>query len=592
MWNEDLRPAIALAAAFLSWVWLGTGIPVAAQPSGRVFDLFTEEGAPTGLDFVHFNGMSGALFYVENMGSGVALLDYDSDGDLDVYLVQGHMLGKNLTLADAKFPPAADRPLTDRLFRNDLVAEPDGQISPRFVDITESSGIAAAGYGMGVAAGDYDNDGWLDLYVTNFGSNQMWRNNGDGTFSERTGETGTDDSRWSVSAAFWDFDRDGWLDLYVGNYVDYRLSTDRKCVSSTGAPDYCGPLAYTPVSDSLWRNRGDGSFEDVTERAGLLSQPPGGGLGVTAGDFDGDGWLDLYVANDMTPNHLWVNQRDGTFRDDALFAGCAVNSQGQAEASMGVDAGDFDGDGDLDLFMAHLAGESNTLYLNDGNGIFRDQTLLAGLGNPSWDFTGFGTSWFDFDNDGHLDLLTVNGSVRSIQSLVQAGDPYPLHQPSQLFRNLGNGRFQEVSDEAEAALAISEVSRGAAFGDIDMDGDTDVVISNNAGPARLLVNRVGQDSSWLGLGLLARGQSGTRPMLGSQATVSGPARRTLWRRSRTDGSYASSSDPRVLFGLGPAPKVDRLDVTWPDSTSARWLQVPANSYLVIRQTDHRPRSDR
>ncbi len=356
MWRLAIFLVIALASGLLSMVWLGGPAPAAAQSSGQTPQLFTEEAAAAGLDFVHFNGMSGALYYVENVGSGVALLDFDSDGDLDVYLVQGHMLGKNKTLADAKFPPPSDRPLTDRLYRNDLAAGPDGQSVLRFVDVTESSGIVAAGYGMGVAAGDYDNDGWTDLYLTNFGSNQLWRNNGDGTFSDRIVETSTEDSRWSVSAAFWDFDRDGWLDLYVGNYVEYRFSTDRKCVSHTGAPDYCGPLAYAPVPDSLFRNLGDGSFEDVTESAGLLREPAGGGLGVTAADFDGDGWLDLYVANDMSPNHLWMNQRHGTFRSDALFAGCAVNAEGKAEASMGVDAGDFDGDGDLDLFMAHLRG--------------------------------------------------------------------------------------------------------------------------------------------------------------------------------------------------------------------------------------------
>ncbi len=230
--------------------------------------------------------------------------------------------------------------------------------------------------------------------------------------------------------------------------------------------------------------------------------------------------------------------------------------------------------------------------MNDGTGIFRDHTLVAGLGNPSWDFTGFGTAWFDFDNDGHLDLLTVNGSVRTIQSLVQAGDPHPLHQPNLLFRNLGDGSFKEVSDLAGTTFAISEVSRGAAFGDIDNDGDTDVVITNNAGPARLLINHVGQESAWLGLRLLAGDRLGNRDALGSRSAVSGTEGRNLWRWSRTDGSYASSGDPRVLFGLGPAPQVDRLDVTWPDSTSARWLQVPTNTYLVIRQTDHGPRSDR
>lgn len=554
-----------------------------AEPATPGLDIFTDQAASTGLDFVHFNGMSGELYYVENMGSGVALLDYDGDGDLDIYLVQGHMIGKDKTVADATFGPVSEIPITDRLFRNELTIGPDGAPVLRFVDVTESSDIVADGYGMGVATGDFDNDGDPDIYLTNFGSNQLWRNNGDGTFSDHTAESATDDSRWSVSAAFWDYDRDGWLDLYVGNYVEYRLATDRPCVSSTGAPDYCGPLAYAPVPDSLFRNRGDGTYEDVSESAGLLNESPGGGLGATTGDFDGDGWLDLYVANDMTPNHLWINQRDGSFRNDALFAGCAVNAEGKAEASMGVDAGDFDGDGDLDLFMAHLSGETNTLYLNDGSGIFRDQTLLAGLGNPSWDYTGFGAAWFDFDNDGHLDLMIVNGSVRTIPALIQAGDPHPLHQPNQLYRNLGDGRFEEVSSQSPTAFQYSEVSRGAAFGDVDNDGDVDTVVTNNAGSVRLLVNRVGQSSEWFAARLVGDPSLGGRDLLGSRISVTTPRGERHWGRSRTDGSYASSNDPRISIGLDQIEKLDAVEVNWPDSRKTRWLEPPANTILNLPQ---------
>ncbi len=567
---------------------LGTsGWPAArAQDDKPVTEFFTEEAGASGLDFTHFNGMTGALYYVENMGSGVALLDYDGDGDLDVYLVQGRMLGKDETEADALFPPSPGTVLTDRLFRNDLALDAAGEVQLRFVDVTESSGIAANGYGMGVAAGDYDNDGWTDLYVTNFGSNQMWHNNEDGTFSDVTSRSDTDDSRWSVSAAFWDFDRDGWLDLYVGNYVEYRLATDRKCVSHTGAPDYCGPLAYAPIHDSLFHNRGDGTFDNVSESAGLLGEPPGGGLGATTGDFDSDGWLDLYVANDMTPNHLWMNQGDGSLRNDALFAGCAVNAEGKAEASMGVDAGDFDGDGDLDLFIAHLSGETNTLYRNDGKGNFRDQTLLTGLGNPSWDYTGFGAAWFDFDNDSHLDLMIVNGSVRNLPALVQAGDPYPLHQPNQLFRNLGDSRFTDVSANSAAAFSVSEVSRGAAFGDIDNDGDVDVVVTNNAGPVRLLINRVGHRAQSVAARIVGGLDQGGRDQLGSRVVVTTAAGRQIWDRSHTDGSYASSNDPRVLIGLGDVDQLQQIQVFWPDSGSTRWLRTPVNTLLHLPRDGH------
>jgi hypothetical protein len=282
----------------------------------------------------------------------------------------------------------------------------------------------------------------------------------------------------------------------------------------------------------------------------------------------------------MSPNQLWINQSDGSFRNDALFAGCAVNAEGKPEASMGVDAGDFDGDGDLDLFMAHLSGETNTLYLNDGTGIFRDQTLMAGLANPSWESTGFGTAWFDYDNDGWLDLLTVNGAVRHIPALVQAGDAYPLHQPNQLFRNLGNATFEDVSATAGAAFLLSEVSRGAAFGDVDNDGDSDVVIANNAGPVRLLLNRRGQKASWLGLRLQADPVSGRRDMLGARVALSRREQPTLWRRCRVDGSYASSSDPRVLIGLAGGSAVERVSVTWPDGRSTAWEKTPIRVYLT------------
>ena len=437
--------------------------------------IFSERAAETGIDFVHFNGMSGEFYYCEMVGGGGALFDYDNDGDLDAYIVQGSMLGAGKTLADAIFPPATSS-LTDRLYRNDLVMNPDGTTRLRFTDVTPSSGLRALGYGMGAAAADFNNDGWVDLYVINFGPNQMFQNNGDGTFTDVTQKTGTGNENWGVSAAFLDFDRDGWLDLFLGNYVDFRFSNRNECHSASGAVDYCGPLGYQPVPnrlfrnngdgtftdvtgatgtddprwsvsaafldydrdgwldlyvgnyvnfsfsnhklcfsfgnassksareycdpsryeplpESLFHNRGDGTFEDVSRKSGIAGQS-NGALGVSSADFNGDGWIDIYVANDKRPNHLWINQKDGRFRNEALVSGCAVSGEGFAESSMGVDAGDFDNDGDEDLFMTHMSlNEKNTLYRNNGKGWFEDVSYPSGLALPSVVFTGFGTAF-------------------------------------------------------------------------------------------------------------------------------------------------------------------------------------------------------
>jgi hypothetical protein len=541
---------------------------------------FTEEAASRGIDFVHFNGMSGELYFVENMGSGAGLIDYDGDGDLDAYLVQGAMLGPGKRIEDATFPPRHRLPLSDRLYRNDSVLAADGTSEVRFVDVTERSGLAgvATGYGMGVAAGDYDGDGFLDLYLTNFGSNQLLHNDGDGTFSDGTAASGTDDRRWSVSASFFDYDGDGWLDLYVVNYVDFSFADHGECRDRAGALDYCGPSAYAPVGDSLFRNRGDGTFEDVTGTAGILSAR-GSGLGVVAADFDRDGRTDVYVANDQMPNFLWRNRGDGTFVEDGLLAGCAVNREGLSEASMGVLAEDADGDGDEDLFMTHLAEETNTFFLNDGHGLFRDWTIQTGLGASSRGFTGFGTGFLDLENDGELDLLVGNGAVTRIDELELAGDPYPVHQPNQLFRNLGGLRFEEVGSESAAVGALSEVTRGIALGDVDGDGDLDALLANNAGPARLLVNGGGGRGHWIGARLLV----GRRDAFGARVRVGSGSPPDRWRRAHADGSYASAGDPRVLVGLGASDRVDEILIQWPGGGETRVTGLPADRYLVLQR---------
>ena len=570
------------------------GVRAAAQteappPAGEAW--FTDEAEAAGLDFVHVNGASGDLRMSEILGPGAALFDFDDDGDLDVYFVQGGT--PPVPAAARELHPA---PSGDRLYRNDLEVRADGTRTLRFTDVTRGSGLAGRSYGMGVAAGDFDNDGRVDLYRTGLGPNQLFRNEGGGRFTDVTREAGVGDPRWSVSASFVDFDRDGRLDLYVGNYLDRTAAEPGPaCFTRTGERDYCGPSAYAPVADRLYRNRGDGTFVDVTAAAGVAREY-GPALGVAAFDADADGWPDVYVANDGEPNQLWMNRGDGTFDNRALLAGAALNGAGRTEASMGVDAGDFDADGDDDLFMTHLTRETNTLYVNDGSGLFEDRTAAAGLGPPSVRYTGFGTGWFDFDNDGRLDLLAVNGAVQARHQRFAMGarsvsapadGPLPLHQPNQLFRNLGNGRFADVTGRAGAVFELSEVSRGAAFGDIDNDGDVDVLVTNNGGPARLLVNGVGRRNRWLGLRLV--GGAGRRDSPGTRVGVFRAAGPPLWRRARADGSYASASDPRVLVGLGRDADMRRVRVVWPSGREEEWTDLPADRWLTLEEGGGRRR---
>lgn len=582
------RAARDLLVAWMSVVCLLGSVPLSAQapaatqpvqtdPSPKALVPFTEVAAASGLDFTHWNGMSGRFYFPEVVGSGGALFDYDNDGDLDIYLVQGRFLGPDQHLEQSTFPPPS-LPAKDRLFRNDTEVDEEGTPRLRFTDVTESSQIKALHYGMGAYAADIDGDGYQDLYLTNFGPNELWRNRGDGTFEEVAEKVGLSETRWSVAASFFDVDGDGWLDLFVGNYMDYQVARNKSCVGESGLRDYCGPQSYEAISDRLWRNRGDGTFEDITRQAGLLDAF-GPALGSLAADFDGDGRHDLYVANDQAANQLWLHQGDGTFLDDALLMGCAVNRDGQAEASMGVDAADFDGDGDLDLFMTHLTRESHTLYVNDGTGQFRDRSTESGLATASWQATGFGTAWFDVDNDGHLDLFTANGSVYIDFELARQKDPYPLHQPNQLFRGRGDGTFEEMS--GGDALELSEVSRGALFGDLDNDGDTDVVVTNNSGPVRLLRNDLGYRNAWIGLRLVDE-DSANRDALGTRVKV----RRSgdlpvLWRRVRVDGSYASSNDPRILVGLADGEEILGLDIFWPDGTRQSVGPLPIRQYHFI-----------
>jgi hypothetical protein len=547
----------------------GATKPATAAPPG---EWFVDRAEQAGLRFVHFNGASGEFYYPEVMPPGVALFDYDNDGDLDVFIVQGKMLGSK-PIDQALTKPAM--PLEGRLFRNDLEK---GTL--HFTDVTDASGIEQTGYGMGIATGDFDNDGCVDLYLTSLGSNQLYRNNCNGTFTDVTKKSGLADPGWSVSAAFVDVDRDGFLDLFVGHYVRYSVATNMRCYSMTGLTDYCPPNVFRAEPSHFFHNNGDGTFTDRTAAAGLAGEY-GAALGVATADYNNDGWIDIHVSNDSTPNQLWINQRNGTFKNTALLAGTAVSPEGLAKASMGVDAGDMDNDGDEDLLIGELASQGADLSVNDGSAVFSEEAARAGVRLASLPFTTFGAGWIDYDNDGWLDAFAVNGAVTHSVEALSRGEKFALQQRKQLFHNLGNGRFADVSAQAGGGIQTQDVSRGAAFGDIDNDGDTDVVIGNDNGPVRLLINTVGSRHHWLGLRLTD--SSGRRDLLGARVSVQRGDGRTLWRRARADGSYASASDPRVLVGLGDSAAANGVRVIWPDGKSEEWMSVPLDRYTTLKQ---------
>jgi enediyne biosynthesis protein E4 len=573
--------AVALACAVLFIPPKG-GNDRSVGSGGRIAaagPLFAEAAAATGLNFTHVTGESGQYYMAEQMGAGVALFDYDNDGDLDVFFVQG---GPAFADATAGKPPVPATGPSSRLFRNDLTIGRDGKPALRFTDVTERAGVALRFYGMGAAVGDYDNDGFLDLFVTGFGAAALLRNNGNGTFADVTATAGLADPRWSTSAAFLDYDRDGHLDLFVARYLDFSIASNKVCRDALGARDYCSPRAYKPVPAGLFHNDGKGRFVDASESAGI-SKAYGAGLGVSAGDYNGDGWPDVYVANDATPNQLWINRRDGTFSDEGLLSGAAVNAAGNPEGSMGIASGDFDADGDEDLFVTNIIGETFALYTNDGKGNFEDTRTRAGLATPTAAFTGFGTDWFDYDNDGRLDLFIANGAVNVIEA--QRGQPRPFRMKNQLFHNTGDGRFTETTAAGGPAFASTQIGRGAAFGDLDNDGDVDLVATNNGGPAMLLLNQDvenGGKNHWLEVSV--RQPAVNRFAVGAWIGVERAGQPTLWRRARTDGSYLSASDARVHFGLGASPAITAVIVQWPDGQRERLTGVTAGRRVILRKS--------
>jgi enediyne biosynthesis protein E4 len=513
---------------------------------------FEEVAARAGLDFVHRSGHQTKHYLPEIMGGGAALFDMDNDGWLDLYLVQsGNLLE----------PERGG----NRLYRN----RGDGT----FEDVTQASGAGAAGYGMGAAAGDFDNDGFTDLYVTNVGQNVLLKNDGHGHFIDVTARAGVASRGWSTSAAFFDYDGDGALDLFVAHYLNWRPAAEVECFSLTGVPDYCSPASYDlPSAATLYHNNRDGTFTDVSVASGVAGAV-GNGLGVVTGDFDGDGRIDVFVANDRTPNHLWLNQGGGRFRESALLAGCALDQDGVAKSGMGTHAVDADGDGDLDLLVVNLDGESDSFFRNQGR-FFVDDTAAAGLRTTSRPFTRFGAALLDFDNDGALDLYEANGRV-GLQSVRYSADPYA--EPSLLFRGLPGPRFEEVAPRGGTATPLIASSRAAAFGDIDNDGGIDVVVVNRDARPFLLHNVVKPRGHFVLLRVL---DEHGRDALGAELTVKvGGA--TLRRDVRAAYSYLASNDPRVHIGLGQETVAREVVVRWPDGVRETFGDLPADRVAVL-----------
>ena len=527
--------------------------------------LFTEVTAALGFSETEAAWPAGTHALPEVIGSGVALFDYNNDGALDVLHI--------------RFPPPDVRaplgttPAPNQLFQQ----QPDGT----FVDVTETAGIGHEGYGQGVAIGDVDNDGDVDVYVTNYGvSDVFYQNNGDGTFALK--EVGLSNEAWGTSATFGDYDRDGDLDLYVANYVQF--DPEMVCRGKHSATDYCNPKVFEPAMDRLFENNGDGTFTDVTEQAGIAAMS-GRGLGVVCLDLTGDGWADFFVANDGEANHLWVNQTDGTFAEEAILHGLAFNAYGQPEGSMGIAVGDINGDTFPDLFATHLSGETNTLYIAAHHSVFTDMTEIAGFAGRDLRWTGFGCGFLDFDNDADLDIALVNGRVKRGEILDGAdvgrfwnfyAEPNLLFQGSQ---TVGRFAFSDVSSRAPDFTQPIEVSRGMAFGDIDRDGDVDMVVSSLDNRLRVFRNDAPPPQHhWLFVQAITQ----NRDALGAQVTLQTESRRlTGYVLSGT--SYLSSSEPSVHFGLGTINKIQAIDVHWQDGSRERFPGTTPNRRVKVYQ---------
>lgn len=567
-----------------------TGETPSLQTNSAWFEDIT---TAAGLDFKHDCGQVGTYFMPESAGSGGALLDFDNDGRLDIYLV--HNAGAN---------PAGTPKSRNRLYHQ----APDGN----FRDVSDGCGLDVTGYGMGVAVGDLNNDGLPEVLVTEYGNTRLFRNRGEGRFEDVTRAAGINNVRWATAASFFDYDRDGWLDLVVVNYVDYAESV--KCYDTRGVIEYCGPQGMQGTATRLFHNvsanpegprRAEGSgndgavrFEDVSVASGLAKRT-GPGLGVLCADFDGDRWPDIFIADDGMPNRLYMNQRNGNFTEEAAQRGIAYNAFGSAVANMGIAFGDVDGDGLSDIFVTHVSWEQHGLWKQGPKGLFQDQTAAAGLGNLARRGTGFGTVLADFDRDGALDLAFVNGRIKRENPVgpgVSPGpfppelDPFwhPYAQRNQLFVNDGAGRFRDISDANPAFCGRAGVGRGLACGDIDNDGDLDLLVANTGAFARLLRNVAPNRGHWLLIraidpALGGRDAYGAEIRVSAGASAGGPSGRTWARLVQPGYSYLVSNDPRVHFGFGAVSDFDRIEVIWPDGTGEIFPGGRSDRLLVLRK---------
>ena len=557
---------ISLLVCALGASACGSSTPSPSASSGTAATAaapwFEDIAASAGLTFTHRSGHEGSTYRLpEIMGGGAALFDMDGDGDLDVLLVQSGTLGSE------------ERGPRHRLFRN------DGR--GHFTDATAGSGVDVAGYGMGVATGDYDNDGDVDLYLTNLGTNVLLQNDGRGAFADVTASAGVAASGWSTSAVFFDAEADGDLDLFVTRYLAWEPGRERQCFSLTGRVDFCSPKNYdAPTSDLLFLNDGRGTFTDTSVAAGLTAAR-GNGLGVVADDVNGDGRLDLFVANDGTPNHLWLNQGGARFTETALARGVAIDQDGAPKAGMGVHAADVDDDGDNDLLVMNLDTESDSFFRNDG-AFFVDATTMVGLRVTSRRYTRFGMGMADFDNDGRLDLYEANGRV-GLQGETFASDPYA--EPNLLFRGVAGAKFEEVTPRGGTTAPLIATSRAAAFGDIDNDGGVDVLVANRDAAPYLLRNVAAARGHWAQFVVkTARG----RDALGARLTVAAAGR--TWRRDVRSGySYLAANDPRVHVGVGAALTIASVDVTWPGGVVERFGPFGVDAIVTLRQGSGTPR---
>lgn len=576
-----LFASAGLPAGVFAGLLSGGLVPAAfAAPqseSDAVTPWFTEVAKEAGVTWSQQSDRSDKHRFPEIMGGGVALLDYDGDGDLDLYLIQGGILDA----PDPESPEAEPRP-GNKLFRNDSA---DGKWS--FVDQTEAAGVGDTGYGMGVACADFDRDGDIDIYVTNVGPNVMYVNDGNGKFTDQTRKLKVGDPRWATSAAFFDADGKNGLDLYVVNNLAWSNSIETPCVNYYGEPDYCSPNNYNAPAVDVLYTFGRLGYTDATIRSGIEAGF-GNGLGVTVGDYDNDGDVDIYVANDATPNVLWANDGKGKFEDIGLAKGCAVNGQGAPEAGMGVQFVDMNSDGHLDLYMTHLRRETNTYYRNLGNGKFTDKTNTTGTSRASLRMTGFGMGIHDFNHDGVLDLMVANGAVQAWKEEERFSKDNAYAEPNHLFKGQKRGknlRWSLVQDQGVTASPIIGTSRGAAFGDIDGDGDVDAVIVDLDANVELLRNDApAEDTHWIGFSVEETYRGKDTPSHGARVSIAGMGEGERQVRAAEPAySYLSSNDARAHFGLGSADKAVDVRVRWRDGTEQVFGDLDADEYHVLKR---------